>query len=945
MPLLTRYAGILGSGRAGTSRPIALAFLLCLSVAAVAVCGKDSPTTPATPTPTPTPPQPTPARPTTIDITPATVAPMTRIGQTVQLSATVKDQNNNEITGVSVTWKSGNPRVATVSTAGLVTAAGNGTTAITASTGTVTGTVRVTVSGLPVTPASIVITPAEPDTLTAVGQTVQLSATVKDQNNNEITGVSVTWSSNETRVATVSETGLVTAVDHGLAVINASAGTVTGTVLINVATIIGTPAFIVITPAEPDTLTDERPTVQLTATVTDEDGNTVTGVNVAWVSSNSLVAAVDDTGLVTAVGTGTAWIGVQWRSFQVESVKVTAWITDERGILTLLYYLTGGPNWSDNTNWLSEEPLRDWYGIETDDEGRVSEIRLDANNLKGSIPPELVRLAKLTDLDLRNNAGLYGLLPVEFVGLRLGTLHLDGTGVCAPPDPELQAWLRTIPNRQVSDCGGEAPSRSAAYLVQATQSFSHPVPLVAGERALLRVFVVAEPGVRADQPPVRATFYVDDTEVHEVDIPGLNWSLGSQIDESLLTNSVNAVVPGHVIMPGLEMVIEIDPDDTLASTPGIGGRLPETGRLAVDVREVPPLDLTLVPFLWEENPDRSVLTRTEGLTAESDLFRLTRDLLPVREFKLTVRDAVEISYDPVFENVGVVMRALSMVRAMDGTTGHYMGILRSYGGVADRRGFRSAAHLDEVTMAHELGHNMNLGHAPCGGVQLGLEEYYPHPHGSVGSWGYDFLSGEIVNKNRPDLMGYCQNPWIGVFSFSRAMNYRYYQEALPAPAAYSARSLLVWGGLDEHGDLFLEPAFLVDAPASPLQASGPYRLEGEDAAGAGLFSLSFEMPEIEGDGYEGGGAFAFVLPVRSDWGRKLDRVTISGPEGVAELDRDGDHASALLIDSVTGRVRGYLEDWPVPGDSGSANARRVLPEPGLDILISRGLPGPQPRER
>ena len=117
-------------------------------------------------------------------------------------------------------------------------------------------------------------------------------------------------------------------------------------------------------------------------------------------------------------------------------------------------------------------------------------------------------------------------------------------------------------------------------------------------------------------------------------------------------------------------------------------------------------------------------------------------------------------------------------------------------------------------------------------------------------------------------------------------------------------------------NLFLEPAFLLNAPPSPLEASGPYRLAGEDAAGAGLFSLSFGMPEVEGDGYEGGGAFAFVLPVRRDWHRKLARVTISGPEGVAELDRDGDRFSALLVDRVTGRVRGYLKDWPAPGASG-----------------------------
>ena len=66
---------------------------------------------------------------------------------------------------------------------------------------------------------------------------------------------------------------------------------------------------------------------------------------------------------------------------------------------------------------------------------------------------------------------------------------------------------------------------------------------------------------------------------------------------------------------------------------------------------VPPFDLTLVPFLWEENPDRSVLTQTEGLSSESDLFRLTRDILPVREFRLKVHEPVMTSVDPTSDGV------------------------------------------------------------------------------------------------------------------------------------------------------------------------------------------------------------------------------------------------------------------------------------------------------
>ena len=980
-----------------------------------------------------------------IVITPAEPDTLTRLGQTVQLTATVRDRDGNAMTGVAVTWKSGNPQVATVTAAGLVTAAGNGTAAVIATAGAVTDTVRVNVALPTGTPASIVITPAEPDTLTSANLTVQLAATVKDQNKNVITGVSVTWKSGNPQVATVTAAGLVIPASNGTATVIATAGAVADTVRVNVNVALppGALVSILITPAEPETLTEIGQTLQLTVTARDEDGNILLGLRGVWESTDPRIVTVSQTGLVTAVDYGSAsvtfltefiearpvrvnvalppakpasivitpaepdtlavgqtlrltatvrdqynnamvvdsltWISSDTKVATVDAsgrvtavdhgmteisarvgdlleaipVIVTGSLFDDREVLTLFYHLTGGPNWTNDTNWLSEEPLREWYGVETRNTGRVVELSLDENNLSGVIPADLARLTGLEDLRLRNNGALSGALPGELIDLRLGTLRLGGTGVCAPPDAAIQAWLRSIPDRQVADCFTVDPGRSAAYLVQATQSFSHPVPLVAGERAALRVFPVAgTDDTEMAMPPVRATFYLDDAEVHVVDVPGGDAIVPPRIDEGSLATSVNREIPGNVIQPGLEMVVEIDPDSTATTASGASVRLPETGRMAVDVKDVPPLDLTLVPLLWEENPDRSVLTELEGETADSWRFRAINNMLPVAEFRLTVREHVLTEVEPVFANAGDLLGVITMLRATDGASGHYMGYLMSDGGIANQPGYISLAKFIPNIMTHELGHNMNLGHAPCNIDDPGY--YYPYPDGSTGSWGYDmndarFTDELLVPPDVSDIMSYCfGNNWIGAYHFARALNYRHYHEGLPALAGSpSARSLLVWGGVDEHGDLFLEPAFLLNAPPSPLEASGPYRLAGEDAAGAGLFSLSFGMPEVEGDGYEGGGAFAFVLPVRRDWHRKLARVTISGPEGVAELDRDGDRFSALLVDRVTGRVRGYLKDWPAPGASGagSANARRVLPEPGLDVLISRGLPGPTSRER
>ena len=792
----------------------------------------------------------------------------------------------------------------------------------------------------------------------------------------------------------------------------------------------GNATKIAVTPISIAPLTAPGQTVQLSAVVTDQNGNTMTGVAVTWTSSDPQVATVSASGLVAAAGSGTVVIIATIGSL-TDAVQVTVALSDEREALIRLYNATGGPDWTENTHWLSERPLQEWYGVGIRN-GRVVDLALINNNLTGVIPPELGRLTlleglylganqlegaippelgrltslrslwldtnqlegaippelgqsagleslkldgnrlagaipsqlgrlseleelhlqnnlltgeipsaladlrNLKSLRLENNAGLSGPLPARFIDLRLlGTLYLGGTGACAPPDAELQAWLSALPNRYVASCVTVDPGRSAAYLTQATQSFSDPVPLVAGERALLRVFVVSDAD-GATVPPVRATFYRGGAEVHVVNVAGSDGRLPTRIDEGTLSASVNAEVPGHVVAPGLEMVVEIDPEGAGGSAPGMDVRLPATGRTSVDVKEVPPFDLTLVPFLWEEDPDRSVLTRVEGLTAESDLLRATRDLLPIGDFRLTVRDYVLSPADPLFDNAGELGPLLEMTRAMDGASGHYLGILRGYGGLGQQPGYTSLAGLDEVTIAHELGHNMNLEHAPCG-IDISYHVYYPHADGSTGSWGYDFLAETLVSPDTPDLMGYCEDPWIGAYSFTRALEYRHAYEGREAPAAASSRGLLLWGGLDESGDLFLEPAFVVDAPPSPAPANGPYRLEGESAGGAARFTLDFAMPAFVDHPDEGVGAFAFVLPMRSDWGRRLARITLSGPEGVVELNGEGD-PSALLLDAVSGRVRGFLRDWPAPGASGLSAARRVLPEPGLEVLISRGLP-------
>ena len=266
-----------------------------------------------------------------------------------------------------------------------------------------------------------------------------------------------------------------------------------------------------------------------------------------------------------------------------------------------------------------------------------------------------------------------------------------------------------------------------------------------------------------------------------------------------------------------------------------------------------------------------------------------------------------------------------------------MGILTDSGGLANAPGTSSVSGLVPETVAHELGHNMDLLHAPCGYAIL-LDLNYPYPYGTIGAWGYDRLNGMLVNTNTPDLMGYCGPPdWISDYHFTKAMNYRLSQlpnARLAAAFAPSTRSLLLWGGVNEEGELVLEPAFVVDASPVLPQEDGPYLLTGERVDGSVLFTLTFAISKYAD---AEGGSFAFILPVREEWSENLDRITISGPEGFDSIDGEEGSHYALMRDSVTGEVRGILRDWPDPTDP-STVGRRIPPEPGLEIVVSGGVP-------
>ena len=804
-------------------------------------------------------------------------------------------------------------------------------------------------------------------------------------------------------------------------------------------------------------------TVDAGAYFTDPDGDALTFSAETSDAGVASVSLSDAAVTVVGVAPGEARVTIRARdpgALQARlefRVLVPELVTADHVVLQALYDATGGEGWTHDDNWLTGRPLDTWYGVSVDEEGRVTDLDLEFNGLRGHLPPELGdldrlhtltlsrneldgaipaelgrlpilllldlhdnrfageippwlanfsyldqldlshngfegripaalgnlrdlrlldlsdndltgpmppelgnltglqtllfmrndlegpvpatfgRLAALRALNLSGNAGLSGPLPVELTSIRgLVQLHLGGSALCAPAEPAFRGWRERLYRYRVATCGQDA----SIVLTQAVQSSEFPVPLVAGDSALLRVFLTVPEGASVDFPAVRARFYLDGAEIHVADVPAQSNPVPTAIEEGDLAASANVVIPGRVLQPGLEVVVETDPDGTLDPALGLRRRIPDTGRRAVNVRAMPTFDLTVIPFVLTSEPDASIVNLVNSLTPEHELLWDTHTLLPIGDMTVTAHEPVMVSTNSQSALLGLT----AAIRAAEGGTRHYMGTMTNSdgGGLAYVGGFVSFSDPRADIIGHELGHNMSLSHAPCSAV--GPDPWYPEASGFIGAWGYDFRDGgQLVPPDRADIMGYCDPHWIGDYHFYNAMRFRTRTEPLesaPSPAADAdTRSLLLWGGVSEEGVPYLEPAFVLDAPPSPPAGGGDYRIRGRNASGEELFALSFDMWRIA-DG-NGGSGFAFSVPVRSGWAGELASLTLSGPSGSFTLDGESGRvaAAAIVRDPATRQVRGMLRD---PSSSGLAGAvEEVLAvDPALEVLVSRGIPDP-----
>lgn len=263
-----------------------------------------------------------------VTVTPNAVAFDALQDQTL-LTAVARDANGFVVADADVSWSSGDDQVASVDAMGTVTAEGNGSTDVTATADGVAGapaevSVQQVPTALEVTPGGV--------TLAALAEQVTLVATARDANGFAVPGVTASWSSLAPAIATVDQTGLVTAQDNGTAAIEASADDLIATATITVRQIVTTVSVA------PPTLafTALGASAQLTAEASDANGFPVPdAAPPVWSSDLPGVAAVDGAGQVTAEGNGETFVRAL-----VDGAEGTAAVTVRQRVTTIALTVT-----------------------------------------------------------------------------------------------------------------------------------------------------------------------------------------------------------------------------------------------------------------------------------------------------------------------------------------------------------------------------------------------------------------------------------------------------------------------------------------------------------------------------------------------------------------------------------------------------------------------------
>lgn len=424
-----------------------------------------------------------------IDVSPDP-AMLSALEATQQFTATVRDTTGRALSGRAVTWSSSDGGVASISTEGIATAVGNGTTTITAAAEGVTGAASLTVAQAT---ASVVVTLPN-DTVHALLDTLRASVEALDASGHAMSVETVNWMSSDTAVAAIDSTGLITTRAPGATAISATAEGHTGETTLTVAPPTPSLDLLLASPFTTDVSVSHVDYDTLEVRVSDSVGSPLAGYTVEfdtgaelfkphpiflYYGRNSKVDTTDVDGIASAyihAGTvaGDAFVAVTVAGFAVTDTLRTSTLPGPAGGIsiapldTALYVGNtfrvraqvtdqwGNPRSSDTVSFTSTAGVSVGAdsavtGLAYSRDTIVAEVNGFTDTAFVSVVPQGVAAAGYW---ISNVEQMHGVVLFELDGSRYDTLYMEpdgnpmGGGLVWAPDASRLAftnyWLYTL---------------------------------------------------------------------------------------------------------------------------------------------------------------------------------------------------------------------------------------------------------------------------------------------------------------------------------------------------------------------------------------------------------------------------------------------------------------------------------------------------------------------